>query len=163
MISLAKGPRGEQSSKVRRHTEQIIKNVRPKDYSSEVIAISKWWGNAGRYTRDPKHVELVKDPERMVDDSAMGIVLLDCDEFGLAIGSGCLVIGAEVNFVTVGFQPRLRGMPREHTHVFARSRDPRTKIWYVLDPVAGRRTDRMLSRVKQYSIFDMDGGVKHYG
>lgn len=161
MIDLAKGTRGEQSIKVRRHTEQIIKNVRPKDYAAELIAICKWWGNAGRYTRDPLHVELVKDPERMVDDSQMGILTLDCDDFATAIGACCLVIGADVNFVTVGFKPRFPGAPRIHTHVFARAQDPRTKVWYVLDPVAGRRTNRMLSRVQQYTIFDMDGGVSH--
>jgi len=78
MIRLMKGPRGEQSVKVRRHTEQIIRHLRPKDYTSEMIAICKWWGNAGRYTRDPVHVEMLRDPERLVDDALQGRLSCDC-------------------------------------------------------------------------------------
>jgi hypothetical protein len=164
MIQLAKGlvdPRamvqsalqGERSIQFRRHTEQIINNLRPKDYTSEIIAISRWWGNAGRYTRDPVHVEMIKDPQTMVEDAARGRLVLDCDEYALAIGTSCLVVGAPIEFVTVGFQPRRFGEPKIHTHVFVRAQDPRTKIWWVLDPVAGRRTAPMLGRVKQYTFF----------
>lgn len=153
MIELARGDRGERSIKVRRHTEQIIGQLRPKDYCSEIIAIYRWWGNAGRYTRDPLHTEMLRDPERMVDDALVGKLAMDCDEFCLGIGTGCLTIGARVQFVTVGFQPR-RG-PKVHTHVFCRAEDPRTKQWWVLDPVAGRRTGQMLSRVKQFTAFEV--------
>ena len=167
MIQLAKGPvdprdmvRGaladERSIRVRRHTEQIINNLRPKDYSSEVIAVSKWWGNAGRYTRDPQHVEMLRSTDRLIDDAVAGRLACDCDEFALAIGAGCLSIGAKVSFVTVGFQPWMPGQPKIHTHVFCRAQDPRTKVWWVLDPVAGRRTGQMLRKVKQYSIFEVD-------
>lgn len=155
MVELARGDRGERSIKVRRHTEQIIGNLRPKDYTSEIIAICKWWGNAGRYTRDPVHVEMLRDPERLVDDAMAGKLACDCDEFALAIGTSCLTIGAPVRFVTVGFSPRLPGQRKVHTHVFATAQDPRTKQWWVLDPVAGRRTQPMLERVKQYSIFEV--------
>jgi hypothetical protein len=153
MIDLARGNRGEKSIRVRRHAEQIVANIRPKDYASEVIAISKWWGNNGRYTRDPVHVELIKDPERMVADAAQGRLVCDCDEFALGIGTCCLVIGAEIEFVTVGFKPRRPGEPKIHTHVFVRAQDPRTKIWWVLDPVAGRRTASMIGRIAQYTVF----------
>lgn len=167
MIRLAKGvvdPRnmvrqslvGERSIPVRRHTEQIIANIRPKDYSSEIVAISRWWGNAGRYTRDPVHVEMLRDPDRLVMDALAGKLSCDCDEFALAIASSCLTIGAPVQFVTVGFRPRLPGQPKIHTHVFCRAQDPRTKQWWVLDPVAGRRVGQMLRRVKQYTIFEVD-------
>ena len=60
MIELVRGDRGERSIKVRRHTEQIVNRVRPKAYESEIIAICRWWGNAGRYTRDPLHVEIAR-------------------------------------------------------------------------------------------------------
>lgn len=153
MIRLALSDRGERSFKVRRHTEQIIGNIRPKDYASEIIAICRWWGNAGRYTRDPLHVEMLRDPERLIDDALAGRLACDCDEYALAIGTCCLVIGAPVRFVTVGFSPRWPGEPKVHTHVFATAQDPRTKVWWVLDPVAGRRTAPMLGRVKQSSIF----------
>lgn len=155
MRELARGPKGERSVMVRRHTEQIVGQLRPKDYSSEIIAICRWWGNAGRYTRDPLHVEMLRDPERMVADALAGKLCADCDEYALAIGAGCLVIGARVQFVTVGFKPRQPGLPKIHTHVFCRAQDPRTKQWWVLDPVAGRRTGKMLSRVKQYTAFEV--------
>lgn len=156
MIQVAKGERGERSLKVRRHTEQIIGHLRPKDYCSEIIAICKWWGNAGRYTRDPLHVEMVRDPERLVDDALMGKLNIDCDDYAVAIGTGCLCIGAPIQFVTVGFAARAPGQPKSHSHVFVRAQDPRTKKWWVLDPVAGRKTANMLKRVKQYTIFEVD-------
>lgn len=156
MIQLAKGPRGERSIKVRRHTEQIVGHIRPKDYCSEAVAICKWWGNAGRYTRDPLHVEMLRDPEQMVDDAMQGKLAVDCDEFATAIGTGCLCIGSRIQFVTAGFRPRRPGQPKVHTHVFVRAQDPRTKVWWVLDPVAGRRTASMLKRIKQYTIFEVD-------
>lgn len=156
MVQLAKGEHGERSIPVRRHTEQIIGHVRPKDYSSEIITICRWWGNAGRYTRDPLHVEMLRDPERLVVDAIAGKLAADCDEFAVAIGTGCLCVGARAQFVTVGFKPRLRGQPKQHTHVFCRAQDPRTKKWWVLDPVAGRRTAAMLKKVKDYSTFEVE-------
>lgn len=153
MIELARGDQGERSILVRRHAEQIIRNIRPKDYASEMVAISKWWGNAGRYTLDPVHVEMIKDPARMVADANAGSLVCDCDEFALAIGTCCLVVGHPIEFVTVGFRPWSPGQPKVHTHVFVRAQDPRTKLWFVLDPVAGARTASMLKRVTNFSTF----------
>jgi hypothetical protein len=166
MISLAKGtvdPRdlvhgaltGERSLMVRRHTEQIINGIRPKDYQSEYIAIGRWWGNAGRYTRDPLHIEMLRTPEKLIGDALQGRLSADCDELALAIGMCCLSVGGRVQFVTVGFAPLVRGQPKVHTHVFCRAQDPRNKQWWVLDPVAGRRVSDMLRRVKQYTIFEV--------
>lgn len=153
MIQLARGERGERSILVRRHTEQIISNVRPKDYCSEVIAICKWWTSSTRYTRDPLHVEMIKDAQTMVEDAMQGRLVGDCDDVCEAIVTGCLCIGAEVEILTVGFKPQLLFQPKQHTHVLPRAKDPRTGIWWILDPVAGRRTSQMLSRVKQFSRF----------
>lgn len=87
---------------------------------------------------------------------AHDVTVSNCDEFALAIAACCLVIGGRVQFVTVGFQPRRMGQPKIHTHVFVRAQDPRSKAWWVLDPVAGRRTADMLKKVKQYTIFEVD-------
>ena len=154
MVRLAK--EGERSIPVRRHTEQIVSNIRPKDYASEIVAICRWWGNAIRYTRDPLHVEMLRSPDRLLKDALAGRLTADCDEAALAIGTSCLTIGAPVQFVTVGFKSRLPGQPKVHTHVFCRAQDPRTKVWWVLDPVAGRRVNGMLKRVRQYTIFEVD-------
>ena len=159
MIELALGLRGERSIIVRRHAEQLVNLIRPKDYSSEIIAIYQWWCRAPRYTRDPVHVELLKDPELMVTDAAAGRLVADCDEQGLGIATDCLCIGAQAQFVTVGFRPRVPEGPEAHTHVLCRAQDPRTRIWWVLDPVAGRRTSRMLSRVRQARIYPIEPHV----
>jgi hypothetical protein len=153
MAELARGPRGEKSIRVRRHVEQIVGGLRAKDYSSEIIGINYWWAQNGRYTRDPLHVEMLRDPERLVEDAQRGKLALDCDEYAIAIGCSCLCIGAEIEFVTVAFKPVVDGRPPPHTHVFVRAKDPRTGIWWVLDPVAGRKTDDMLKRVKHYRIY----------
>lgn len=153
MVELSLGERGEQSMVVRRHAEQVVANVRPKDYASELFAIYYWWCAAGRYTRDPLHVELLKDPQRLVEDAESGRLVCDCDEFALGIATDCMVLGAEADFVTVGFKEQLPGMPALFSHVFARAKDPRTGTWWVLDPVAGRNVQRMLKRVKQYKIY----------
>ena len=79
-----------------------------------------------------------------------------CDEYAVAIGCGCLAVGGRIQFVTVGFRPRRPGQPQVHTHVVVRAQDPKTQRWWVLDPVAGRRTGAMLKRVKQYTIFEVD-------
>lgn len=154
MVQLAIGPRGERSMRVRRHAEMLISQLRPKDYASEVMAVYYWWARAGRYTRDPLHVELLKDPERLIDDAEAGRLVCDCDDFSVGIATSCLVLGSKAQYVTVGFKPKF--VSDQHTHVFARAQDPRTGIWWVLDPVAGRRTKEMLSRVKQYRIYDVE-------
>ena len=107
MIKLVQGDRGEKSIRVRRHTEQIVGGLRAKDYSSEVVGINYWWAQHGRYTRDPVHVEMLRDPTRLVEDAMGGKLALDCDEYAIAIGCSCLCIGAEIEFVTVGFRPCL--------------------------------------------------------
>lgn len=151
MIELVKGHRGEKSLRVRRHAEQIVGGLRAKDYSSEVVGANYWWAQHGRYTRDPVHVEMLRDPERLVDDALAGKLALDCDEYATAIGCSCLCLGAEIEFVTVAFKPR----PAPHSHVFVRAKDPRTSIWWVLDPVAGRKTAEMLTRVKHFRIYQV--------
>ncbi len=162
MVELSLGKRGEQSILVRRHAEQIVGNLRPKDYASEVMAIYYWWTRSGRYTRDPLHVELLKDPQRMVEDADAGRLVCDCDELATGIATDCMVIGAKARFVTVAFKPRQHPpwLPRSRvgragpfTHVFAQAQDPRTQIWWTLDPVAGRRAERMHQRVRQMRIY----------
>lgn len=95
MVSRAIGPAGERSIPVRRHTEQIINNIRPKDYTSEVIAIGKWWGNAMRYTRDPLHVEMLRTPDRLIADAAVGGLCGDC------FPTGTLLLRDDFSFVPV--------------------------------------------------------------
>src|SRR3990167_3308273 len=69
----ALGARGERSMEVRQFTEWALRAVQPKDYLGEILAIrnvfvqpSPWVKNIAlfHYTNDPRHVEMVKDPQR---------------------------------------------------------------------------------------------------
>ena len=60
MFRVAHGPRGAKSWVLRTWVENVIKDVRPRDYWSEVLAIYyKTCGPQFRYTRDPVRQERV--------------------------------------------------------------------------------------------------------
>lgn len=178
MVKAANGDRGEKSFKLRERVEKIIQDLRPKDYWSEVLAIYYWTcGPQFRYTRDPRRVEQVKDPLRMLwEIDTNGVTLVDCDEFTTFILAGLGTIGAQGRIVTVGFRPTngkvgdpramqdpefrmmtqgMARLPGPFTHVFCQARKPGAG-WVTLDPVAGPRTANMHRRVKQMRIYVPD-------
>jgi len=176
MLDAADGFRGQKSFKLRERAEEVIRYVRPKDYWSEVLALYYWTcGPQFRYTRDPRKVEQVKDPLRILwEIDNKGSTLIDCDEFATFLRALVGSIGGQTRIVTVGFKPLEKGrkinprlfddpifrlmtskhprLPGPFTHVFTQARKP-GNIWVAIDPVAGPRTARMLSRVKQYRIY----------
>lgn len=141
MARAALGPRGEQSFRVRQFTEYVVRDVEPKDYLGEILAVRNVFvqrspdrpGSALiRYTNDPLHVELVKDPERLVDEiEAHGSTLADCDEIVCLAGTCCLQLGREVEWVALGFGTG------QYTHVGLRVKEPKSGRWIWLDGVAG--------------------------
>jgi hypothetical protein len=178
MFEVADGDRGQRSFKLRDRVEQIIRYVRPKDYWSEVLAIYYWCcGPQFRYTRDPRKVEQIKDPLRMLDEiDRHGSTLVDCDEFSTFLRAAIGSVGGKTRIVTVGFRPKGEKQPNPQlfddpvfklmtsphprlpgpfTHVFAQALKP-GGIWVTIDPVAGPRTPKMQSRVKQYRIYESD-------
>src|SRR5688572_16278606 len=107
---------------LRRLVEEICRELRSKDYLSELAALGHWvWRNI-RYQRDPRTVELVKTPEATL---ASGVG--DCDDMATLLGALVLLSGSQARFVTVGFQPA-----GPHTHVFAEGIEPRTQRWITL-------------------------------
>lgn len=153
MSEHALGARGERSHAVRQFTEFVIRFVAPKDYLGEILAIrnafvqpSPWLRDGTplfRYTNDPRHVELVKDPERIVDEiRAHGTCLLDCDESAQMAATMLLTIGREVELVALGFQPEVL------SHVAVRAREPKSGRWVFLDGVAGPREREAAERAK---------------
>jgi hypothetical protein len=146
------GVRGERSVRVRSFTETVVRGLQPKDYLGEILAIRYAVAEFCRYTNDPISTEWVKDPERIVEEiEATGKALLDCDEIAMLISTMVRQVGREAEFVTVGF-----GAPNNFSHVFNRTKEPKSGKWIVCDPVAGTTEDRMLARVSTYQFWRID-------
>lgn len=146
------GPRGVRSLPLRLLVERIVAGLQPKDYLSEILAIRNFAHAHVRYLNDPLTVELVKDPERFVEEIArFGVAVGDCDDIATFLAAMGLALGREAEFVTVGF-----GEPGNFSHVFTRIREPKSKEWIVVDPVAGTDEDRMLRRVSTWKSHAID-------
>ena len=157
MVEMVQGRRGEQSMLVRGKTEQVIGKLWPKDYAGEIVAINNWVSEKVFYVNDPLHVELVKDPQRLVEEiNANGFARGDCDDIASLIATMGLQVGRESQFVVVGFGER-----GAYSHVFTRILEPRTGVWIVCDPVAGSNVASMLSRVMTYQIWSCDERPSH--
>lgn len=163
MVRAARGERGERSTLVRSMTEQVVHQLQPKDYLSELIAIRNWVASHVRYTNDSLTTEVVKDPQRMVEEIlARGKAVGDCDDIGLLIATMVRQVGREAEYITVGFQgPKLWKRARQwdtndFSHVFARALEPKSRQWIVLDPVAGTDEAKMLRRMTTWRAWRID-------
>jgi transglutaminase-like putative cysteine protease len=133
---------------VRSLAEGICERLLSKDYTSEAIALYNFVCAATRYMRDPRTVELVKAPYRVVQELLAGkIPQLDCDDQAAFLAALLLATGCEVRLATVAFRRMIFQGMVQYSHVFVQAREPRTGAWITLDPVAGDRTREMLSRV----------------
>jgi hypothetical protein len=159
MASKALGPRGEQSVPVRQFTEWVVRHLEPKDYLGEIIAIRNVFLQRSpfngaplfRYMNDPRHVELLKDPERMVTEiNLYGSTIADCDELTLLAGTMGLQLGREVEWVALGF------FPDSLSHVGVRVREPKSGQWIWLDAVAGPREREAAQRAKNVAFWSLD-------
>lgn len=125
----------------------MCEHLRAKDYVSEPLAISYFVTSHTRYMRDPRTVELVRDPallaKQIIDGKRPS---LDCDDMAALIAAMCLSSGCGVRICTVAFKHMFYKGERQYSHVFAQAEDPRTGAWITLDPVAGRKTKEMLKR-----------------
>lgn len=133
---------------VRQTAEEIVGNVKEKDYISEPLAVGYWVYSNTRYTRDPRTVELVQSPVvllRQIHDNVKP--KCDCDEQSALIAALCLAIGCSVRFTTVAFKNIFVGEQRQYSHVFCQAKDQKSGMWITLDPVAGKDTREMMSRV----------------
>ena len=148
MKQLAK--EGQAHPKIRGHAVEVVRQVQPKDYLSEVAALYYDTCRRLRYTRDPAEVEYVQHPYVTLQNRAA-----DCDDMATyqaaLLGSRALSIGAPIAFVTVGFTDT-RGV-NQYTHVFTQVRDPRVG-WVVIDPVAGPKGREMLRKVRQHKVYE---------
>jgi hypothetical protein len=159
MARAALGDRGERSAMVRGFTEWVIRGVEPKDYLGEVLAIrnvfvqrSPWTGiPLIRYTNDPRHVEVVKDPERLVHEiSQFGSALADCDEIVCLATTMCLQVGREVEFVALAFGDG------QLSHVGLRVMEPKSNTWIWLDAVAGPKERQAAASAAKKVFWSLD-------
>ncbi len=160
MAKIALGPRGEQSMLVRQFTEAVTREVQPKDYNGEIIAIRNVFLQPSpthpgrklfRYMNDPRHVEWIKDPQRQVEEIQQhGTTTVDCDEIALMGAVMALQIGREVEFVALGFAPR------QLTHVGFRVKEPKSGRWIWIDPVAGPREREAAATAKEVLRWSLD-------
>jgi hypothetical protein len=146
------GQYGEHSVLVRMMLEEIVRDMRGKDYLGEILAVRNFVTQRLRYVNDPLHIEYVKTPERLVEEILdNGVALADCDEMAQLIATFGLQLGREAEFIVVGF-----GAPGDYSHVFTRIKEPKTGEWIVCDPVAGSDERTMLERVTTYEIWSLD-------
>jgi hypothetical protein len=160
MAESALGDRGERSMVVRRFTEWVINGVRPKDYLGEILAIRNVFVQPSpfrpgvplfHYTNDPRHVEMVKDPERCVlEIMENGTTLVDCDDCSCMAATMAMQVGRNVDLVALGFAPD------SLSHVGVRVQEPKTNAWIWLDGVAGPREKEAAGRAKQLLVKSLD-------
>lgn len=160
MASAALGDRGERSMLVRSFTQWVVRDVWPKDYLGEILAIRNVFVQASpyrphvplfRYTNDALHVEVVKDPARMVEEIIdQGTTAVDCDEIALMAATMALQVGREPEFVALGFEPGAL------SHVGVRVREPKSGQWIWVDGVAGPREAEAAQRAVETKHWSLD-------
>jgi len=141
---------------VRGMTERVVGSVYPKNYAGEILAICYWVASHVLYLNDPLHVELLKDPQRLVEEilhskASPPHTRGDCDDIATLIAAMALQCGREAQLVVAGFKGR-----GHFSHVFVRVHDPKADDYIVCDPVAGSRVRQMLQRIKTYQIWSCD-------
>ncbi len=144
MLGLIKGPRGEQSLRLRQWVEDTVRNVKARDKLSQLVAIYDRFNRHFSYLNDPIKLEFVKDPERLLDEMEQtGVALGDCDCASTFLAAAPRTIGIHTGIVRVGFHP----LAGTYSHVFAVGHDQHGRR-IALDPVANQKTTEMLGRVK---------------
>jgi hypothetical protein len=154
------GDGGERSMIVRQFVEWVVHDIQAKDYLGEILAIRNVVVQPSptrpgtpmfKYMNDPRHVEMIKTPERMVREILQhGVTAVDCDEIAAFCGTACLHLGREVELVALGFEPRVL------SHVGVRCKEPKTSKWIWLDGVAGPREREAAGRAKEQLVLSLD-------
>lgn len=175
MLRVAYGDNGAKSWRLRKFTEDLVKNIRARDYWSEALAVYYCaCGPRFRYTHDPESVELVKSPDKMLMEiETRGVTLGDCDDLATFIIGALSTLGIPSRISTGAFEvntdlwPHLanerpeafgfvmRGPGRAggpFSHVWAEGRRP-DGVWVILDPVAGPDVKQMRRKLRQ---------IRHY-
>lgn len=150
MNRLASGDRGEKSLELRLVVEDIVREIQPRDKLSQMAAVFYWFDARYHFLPDPTEVELVRDPERVLEDiRTKGRFVGDCDDATTWLAAALRTINVPTRIVRVAFKlPPADRLEGPYTHVLCTARDQYNR-WIILDPVAGKRAPKMVRRVKQ--------------
>lgn len=144
----------ESQEAARRVVEDVCRNLRSKDYLSEMLALCHFVTTNTRYMRDPTTIELVRAPYVIIEEIYSGLKpQLDCDDMTALLLSLLLSVGCQARVVTVAFKNAFFKGERQYAHVFVQGYEPRSKKWVTLDPVAGEGTKSMHSRIVAAKIY----------
>lgn len=154
------GDHGERSMLVRQFTEWVVRGVRGKDYLGQILAVrnclvapSPWLPGVPlfNYANDPRHVELIKTPDKMVREILEhGAAVVDCDEVTCMGATMLCQIGREVELVAMGFAPGAL------SHVAFRCKEPKSERWILCDGVAGPREKEAAGKAKELMVYSLD-------
>ena len=141
---------------VRQMAEAICRDLRSKDYLSEMLAILHYISANTRYMRDPATIELVKAPELVIKEILSNQrPQLDCDDLTALLAALLLAVGNRIRVVTVAFRHVFYKNERQYSHVFVQALEPRSGVWVTLDPVAGERVKNMHQRAVAVKIYNV--------
>ena len=118
MRELARG--GKSNPAVFDLSRNIVKKLPQKDWAKEVSAVYQWVRDNIRYVRDPRNIETLHTPQKILE-YGQG----DCDDQSILLASLLETLGHPARFVAVGF------VPGTYSHVYVE-----TKIgnrWIPLD------------------------------
>lgn len=138
----------------RQLAEAVCEGLDSKDYTSEYMALYHCLLQRTRYMRDPRRTELVRAPwviSRQIMEGHRPSI--DCDDMSNWLCAAIISVGGRVDLVTCAFQRLYYDGRIQHSHVFSRALEPRTKTWIVLDPVAAEKTPQMLRRIVDASTW----------
>jgi len=99
---------GKRNPEIRSLAVSIVRDVQPKHFYQEIVAVWMFVSSAIRYTKDIFGVEMVQPAEWVVRNGAG-----DCDDFTVLVCSLLEAIGHRTRIVAVGRNPM------EYTHVYA--------------------------------------------
>jgi len=152
MLVLATGDRGSRSLELRLALEDLVRHLAPRDQLSQMAAVYYYLDRHWHFFKDPKRVEQVKDPVRMLEEIRQhGRALGDCDDATTFLTGSNEALGITADIVRTGFTPLPLGAVKgRFTHVLSVGYDQYGRP-VVLDPVAGPRVRRMLARVRQHT------------
>lgn len=101
---------------LREFAARLVRDLPQKDYRGEVAAVHAFVRDRVRYTLDPHGVELLQEPEYLLQERAG-----DCDDKSILVCSLLANLGHQTRLIAVG--PSMRNF----SHVFAQVRDRTVK------------------------------------
>lgn len=113
MVAMIRGSLSD--PRVWRVARRIAADSNSRDQTTVARAVRAWCLKRFRYVRDPKRVELLQSPVRMLEEiERFGYFAGDCDEASIMTAALCCAVGIECELMAVAFRP---GVPL--SHVFA--------------------------------------------